>query len=248
MRFVVTIVFWLVFGISCVVGFLLGGLLYLATLPFDGKGRWLHRFVCRWTHGHLKLNPAWDVKVIGRERLPSGPCVLVANHQSMADIVAVMGLRYDFKFVSKASLFSLPIVGWLMSMMRYVRVERGRPQSMRQMMDDCRQWLRRGVPVLIFPEGTYGTDGQLLPFKRGAFRLAIDERVPLVPVVIEGTPTLVHDDGPWLSPRCRIRVTVHAPLSPAELGDDDGQLAARVRAFYERALGQISPHPDVAAG
>jgi 1-acyl-sn-glycerol-3-phosphate acyltransferase len=238
LRFFVTIAFWAAFGLTAPIAFVLGVLIWLVTLPFDSNRGALHAFICRWTHAYLHLNPFWDTKVIHRDRIPVGAAVIIANHQSMADIVASMGLYRPFKFVSKASLFSLPLVGWLMSMIRYVSVERGRPQSMRQMMDDCRMWLRRGVPVLIYPEGTYSPDGKLLPFKRGAFLLAIEEKVPLVPVLIEGTPGLVHEDGPWLSPRCRIRVTVLEPIFPAELGADDAALTERVRGVYLKALGQ----------
>ena len=67
------------------------------------------------------------------------------------------------------------------------------------MMAQCRGWLRRGMPVLLFPEGTYSGGGPLLPFKRGAFLLAIEEQVPIVPVVIRGTAELVHEDGPWMN-------------------------------------------------
>ena len=76
----------------------------------------LHSLVCRWCHGlWLHLSPGWKTRIEGRELLPSGPCVLVVNHQSAADILAVMGLFHPYKFVAKASLFSLPIVGWMMT-------------------------------------------------------------------------------------------------------------------------------------
>jgi 1-acyl-sn-glycerol-3-phosphate acyltransferase len=167
-----------------------------------------------------------------RERLPQEPCVIIANHQSMADIIAMLGLYYPFKFVSKASLFKVPILGWLMKMARYVSVERGRPKSMHEMMEECRRWLRAGMSVMIFPEGTYATDGQLLPFKAGAFVLAIEEKVPIAPVVVEGTPQLIFEDGPWLSPRADIRVTVMEPMLPETLGSDAEALATKVREQY----------------
>jgi 1-acyl-sn-glycerol-3-phosphate acyltransferase len=154
----------------------------------------------------------------------------------MADIFAAMGLFHPFKFVSKASLFRVPMVGWMMSLLRYVRVERGQPRSMRGMMEACRGWLRRGMAVLIFPEGTYGEVGRLLPFKRGAFRLAIEERVPVVPVVLQGTAQLVEGDGPWLSPRARVRVRVLPPVPVEALGEDEAELAERVRALLVEAL------------
>jgi 1-acyl-sn-glycerol-3-phosphate acyltransferase len=231
-RFLVTVLFWLLFGLSSPVALLCGVALFCLTTRFDPNRQLLHRFICRFTQGYLKLNPGWEVKVLQREHLPRGPSVLVANHQSMADIVAVMALHHPFKFVSKASLFSLPVVGWMMSLAGYVRLDRGKPHSTQGMLEECRGWLRLGVPVLIFPEGTYSPDGKLLPFKRGAFRLAIEEGVPIVPILIEGTRSLVHEDGPWLNPTCQIRVTVLSPIQVDELGSSDGALATRVREMF----------------
>lgn len=238
MKYLVTVLFWLLFALTAPVAFLLGVALFALTAPFDPDRRVLHAFICRWTFQYLRWNPAWDVEVLHRERLPQGAAVLVANHQSMADIVASMGLFYPFKFVSKGSLFHLPLVGWMMTLLRHVRVERGRRSSMQAMMTTCKGWLERQMAVLIYPEGTYSADGQLLPFKRGAFALAIECQVPLVPILIEGTRELVLGDGPWMSPTCRVRVTVLPPLQRDELGKDDQALADKVRRqFLERLHG-----------
>jgi 1-acyl-sn-glycerol-3-phosphate acyltransferase len=163
--------------------------------------------------------------------------VLVVNHQSLADVAACMGLHRPFKFVSKASLFSLPLVGWAMWMLRYVRLERGRPHSTRAMLEDSRRWLRRGMAVLMFPEGTYAPGEALLHFKPGAFVLARDERVPLVPVLLSGTRALVVGDGPWMAPRVDIRIRVLPPVEfPA--GADAVRVAATMREQFARELGR----------
>lgn len=236
MKYAVTAAFWLAFGVTSPVGLALGLLVSLYSAATDPDRRLVHAFICRWTFAFLRVSPGWKVEVTGRERIPPGPCVLVANHQSMADIAACMGLRVQFKFVSKASLFRLPVVGWMMQLARYVSVERGRPRSMRQMLLDCRSWLRRGMPVLLFPEGTYSGGKELLPFKRGAFHLAIESHVPLVPVLITGTTGLVEGDGPWFNPRCHIRVAVQDPVPAAELGTDVDALRDQVRERYQAWL------------
>lgn len=239
----VTVAFWVLAAVTMPVVFLLSALLFLATAPLDPDRRVLHAFVCRVCHGYLHLNPLWRVRVEGRERIPPGASVLVVNHQSLADVAACMGLHRPFKFVSKASLFSVPLVGWAMSMLRYVRLERGRPHSTRAMLEECRSWLRRGMAVLMFPEGTYAPGEALLHFKPGAFVLARDERVPLVPVLLSGTRALVVGDGPWMAPRVDVRIRVLDPVDVPP-GADALHLAGEMRARFARELGRPLHHPS----
>ena len=233
---VTTVWFWTVFAVTAPLCVVLGTLVFLVTLPFDPDRRVIHALICRWTFNYLRVSPLWQARVTGRERIPAGPVVFVANHQSMADVVAAMGLFHPYKFVSKASLFSLPLVGWMMRMAKYVSLERGRHGSTRAMMDTCRDWLRRGMPVLIFPEGTYSGGDMLLPFKVGAFVLAIEAGVPIVPVVLKGTAKLIQGDGPWMNARSDIRIEVLPPVPADELGSDAVVLTARVKAAFEAAL------------
>ncbi|MCP3104451.1 1-acyl-sn-glycerol-3-phosphate acyltransferase [Myxococcus sp. K15C18031901] len=237
MKYVVTVWFWFVFLVTAPVLFTLGALLLVVSYPFDRNRNLLHLLVCGWCHLlWLHLSPGWRTRIEGRELLPPGPSVLVVNHQSAMDILAVMGLFHPYKFVAKASLFSIPIVGWMMTLLAYVPIVRGSSTAMNQLLDPCRRWLRRGMSVLIFPEGTYSTGGQLLPFKRGAFQLAVEEHVPVVPVVVEGTTQLLEGDGPWFNVRASIRVRVLPPLLPESLGADSVELANRVRSLYETTL------------
>ncbi len=235
MRPLVTLYFWLLFLVTAPIGFVLGVAVWLVTLPFDPDRSTLHAFICRYTFNYLRAVPGWRLRYEGRERFPDGPCVIVANHQSMADILVCMGLFHPYKFVSKRSLFSLPLVGWMMSLLQYVSVDRGKPRSTYLMLEACRVWLRRGVPVLIYPEGTYSGGKRLLPFKRGAFVLALEEKVPLVPVVIQGTNDIVFEDGPWMNPRADVSVRV-LPAVSAEPGETEDALSGRVRALFEAAL------------
>ena len=236
MKALVNLWFWAFFLVTAVpfTGVLVA--VWLLTAPWDRERHQVHAWMCWWGWVYLHLWPGWRVEVEGRELLPPGPCVLVANHQSMADVFAALCLRHPFKFVSKASLFRVPLVGLVMALAGYIAVERGRTRSMHAMLEECRRRLRRGVAVLLFPEGTYSEGRGLLPFKRGAFRLALEEKVPVVPVVLQGTTTLVEGDGPWLSPRARVRVRVLPPLPPESLGDDDAALAERVRGLFLKEL------------
>ncbi|HZH79184.1 MAG TPA: lysophospholipid acyltransferase family protein [Archangium sp.] len=236
MKYVVTVCFWLVFLLTAPVLFTLGLVLFLVAYPVDPDRRWLHALVCRWCFWlWLHVSPGWRTRIEGRELLPSGPCVLVANHQSAMDILAAMGLFHPYKFVAKSSLFSIPIVGWMMSLLGYVPITRGSSSSLVQLLEPCRFWLRRGMPVLIFPEGTY-SQGELLRFKRGAFQLALEEHVPVVPIVIEGTRQLLDGDGPLMNTRASIRVRVLPPLPPESFGPDSVVLSDQVRGLFLDAL------------
>lgn len=234
MKYLVTMWFWVVFTCTLPLGTALTAVWAWAFGPQDAHRNRLHLWLSFWGHGYLRVNPFWKVQVFHRELLPKGPVILVANHQSMADIFAVMGLSYPFKFVSKASVFSVPFVGWMMRLAGYVAIERGRVRSTQQMMEACRVWLKKGVSVLLFPEGTYSPDGKMLPFKRGAFQLAMEENVPVVPIHIDGTRSLVVEDGPWLSEKCHIQVTVLPPVFVDEF-QDAGALSHHVRALLENA-------------
>lgn len=234
--------FWALVALTLPVGYLLAVLLLVASRPFDRRVRLVHHFVSFWCHQYLRACwPLWRVTVEGREHLPKGPCVLIANHQSMADILALMGLRYGFKFVSKASLFRLPFFGWLMRQMRYVPIERGRLASTQQMLETCEGLLGEQEPVLIFPEGTYASGAGRLRFKRGAFKLAQTCQVPIVPVVVRGTGELVFEDGPHFSWKSHVRVTVMPPIPPPGQGDSDEAFTLAMEQRYAAWLGQPFP-------
>ena len=240
MRTLSTMWLWLCVALTLPIAYVLGLVILAATFWFDPHRQLLQRLVCFWCHQYLRCWPLWRVRIEGLEHLPTGPCVLIANHQSMADILALMGLPVPFKFVSKASLFSIPLIGLMMRLMKYVPIERNRLQSMSSMMEQCVTLIRAGQSVLLFPEGTYASGLARLPFKKGAFRIAQMAQVPIVPIVVTGTSELVFEDGPSFAPRASVVVTVMPPLAPLPLGaDDDDHFVTDVQARYAAWLGII---------
>lgn len=233
-----SLLYW-VFVVATMPVFFAGALVvFLATAAFDRRRVALHLYSCFWASFYIYANPLWRVRFEGRERLPwHGPAVIVANHLSLVDILVLYGLYRPFKWVSKAELFRVPVVGWNLVINDYVRLTRGDRESIRAMMEHCRAHLARGAPVLIFPEGTRSPDGRLQAFKDGAFRLALDAKVPLIPVVIQGTHETVPKHGLVLRQRMRGRVKVLAPLDPAAFADVPS-LKQAARDAIARELGE----------
>lgn len=134
------------------------------------------------------LTPRWKFESRGAfPANPRLPYVAVANHESFADIILISTLPWEMKWLSKASLMMIPVFGWTMWAVRDVRVHRGRASSARDAMKACAARLRGRVSVMIFPEGTRSRTDEMLPFKDGAFRLAIETGTPILPLALHGT-------------------------------------------------------------
>lgn len=229
-RVIYSILFWTFMGVSCAALFVVALAVFTVTFPFDRQGRLQHLFSCFWAQLYFYVNPLWRLTVEGRSKLPwRGPAVLVANHQSLGDILVLFGLYRPFKWVSKASVFKVPFVGWNMSLNRYVSLVRGDRASIAQMMDACARWLERGVPVLLFPEGTRSEDGTVKAFKDGAFRLAMTRGCPVIPIALTGTAQTLPKHGLVLKEPADCRVRVLDPVDPVAFQGDVDALRDHVR-------------------
>jgi 1-acyl-sn-glycerol-3-phosphate acyltransferase len=156
--------------------------------------------------------------VRGLEHVPSPPAVLIANHSSYADVVAlVAALPVDLRFVAKRELLAAPIVGTILRKAPHLTVDR--VDLSRGVVDAARVTtaLRHRAVVCAFPEGTFVRRPGLLPFRLGAFKAAVEARCPIVPVVIRGTREVLPADT-WRPYPGRIEVTVLPPLAVAGEG------------------------------
>ena len=230
MRPLVSFVFWLFLATSSVPLFGVALVVFALTLPFDRNAKLLHLYSCAWAQLYFAVNPWWRLRVDGRSKLPwRSAAVLVANHESLADILVLFGLFRPFKWVSKRSAFNLPFIGWNMWLNRYVPLVRGDRTSVTRMLETCERWLRRGVPVLLFPEGTRSEDGNVKAFKEGAFYLAVRTGAPVIPIALSGTGRTLPKHG-WVlreSARCKVRVL--DPVDPKAFNGDASALSAAVR-------------------
>jgi 1-acyl-sn-glycerol-3-phosphate acyltransferase len=244
-----SLLFWGFVVVSSALLFPVALLVWAVTAPFDRRLRVQHWVTCAWASLYTWANPLWRVRVTGREHIrPGATYVMVANHQSFLDILVLFRLFRHYKWVSKAEMFRIPAIGWNMALNRYVRLQRGSPDSIARMMDACARHLEDGSSVMIFPEGTRSADGRLRPFKHGAFTLAQRTRVPILPIVIEGTAHALPKHGFVIRGHHAIRVRVLEPI-PVErvVGRPVDDVLAEVRALFARELDEPLSGPAQAA-
>ena len=216
------------------------GIICLLTAPFDPNRKAAHLFASFWGMFYLYTNPWWKTTFVGRELIEPGKTyVLVANHQSYWDILVLYGLYKPFKFVSKESIFKMPFVGQNMVFNQYVKIKRGDLKSIKEMMNTCKGWLKQGSSILLFPEGTRSEDGEIKNFRDGAFRMAVDCGVPVVPVVIDGTHEILGKQSKAIGFRSDITIKVLPPVHPEEFDGSSGLMRKHVHQIMQDNLKEI---------
>ncbi|NVM23199.1 MAG: 1-acyl-sn-glycerol-3-phosphate acyltransferase, partial [Desulfobacterales bacterium] len=146
---------------------------------------------------------------------PCATYIYMANHQSMFDIPALIGyLPVQFRWLAKAELFRIPVFGYSMARVGYISIDRSNRKSAHKSLQAAARKIAQEVSVVIFPEGTRSTDGQILPFKAGGFYLAIHSGRPIVPVVIYGTRNVMPKGSLRIRPG-RIIISINPPVETA---------------------------------
>jgi 1-acyl-sn-glycerol-3-phosphate acyltransferase len=227
---------WTVAALAVLLGLPLQALLWVVTRPFDpnlvAAGQFLRGI------GVLfgKCYPGWKFRVEGRWPEGKGAYVVVANHQSLLDIVLLSRLPREMKWIGKEELFKIPWIGWMLRLTGDIAVRRGDSESGGEAVARAKGYLSRGMSVMIFPEGTRSRDARLLPFKKGAFRMAIDAGVPILPVAIQGTAAGMRKGGMGVAP-CDAVATILPPFPTEGLTQMDASaLRDRVRAAMAAVL------------
>lgn len=159
---------------------------------------------------------------------PSRPCVFICNHQSNFDIfVLFAALPAQFRWIAKAELFRIPLFGRAMRGAGYISIERQNRQSAIKSIDIAAEKIKNGASVMIFPEGTRSPDGKIGDFKKGGFILAMNAEVPIVPLVINGTWSIMSKDSLKIIPG-NVHLSILSPVN-SSLYSDKNDLIELVR-------------------
>ncbi|MGA1345871.1 MAG: lysophospholipid acyltransferase family protein [Ilumatobacteraceae bacterium] len=213
----------------------------LVTAPFD-RGAYAAGYCFRKIAvAHQVLNPLWSFRVSGE--MPADrrrPWVVVANHESFVDMILISHLPIEMKWVAKSEFFRIPVVGQLLRLVRDIRLVRGSEGAGERVLADAAERLSARVSVMLFPEGTRSATGELGDFKSGAFRIAIANGVPILPLAVHGTRSaLVKHDWRFGVSSAEVRVLPPVPTEGLTMDDVDA-LRTRVRTMIADELATMS--------
>ena len=207
---------WFFVSLGTIIFFIVGlfVLFPLSILFENGSGRLPHRLAQFWAKMIYRSIPVWRLETSGLGKIQTGKSyVVVSNHQSLLDILVLLAaLPLHFKFIAKRELFWIPFFGWYLWLARYTPLKRGDAESGRACLEKARGWLKRGVSVVFFPEGTRSPDGEIHLFKPGAFKLALEETQDILPLVISGTREAIPKYSWRIEKRAHFFLSVQDPV------------------------------------
>ena len=181
------------------------------------------------------------VEVHGRKNIDKRTSyVFVANHQGAYDIFSIYGyLNHNFRWMMKKSLEKVPFVGIACKSSGHIMVDRSSPQAIKNTMDEAKEKLKGGMSLVVFPEGSRSWDGSMQSFKRGAFKLALDFNLPVVPITIDGSFKVLPRTTYNITPG-KIILTIHEPIMPSAEGHDLDKVLKESYEKIQSALPQAS--------
>ena len=211
-----SVIYYIVVSMAWLVLYLASWVALIVCYPFDKKRRVVHKLSAWLTATVFVFAPGAKRRVVGMENIdPEKAYVMVLNHQSMVDILSIYNLPLVFKWVSKREVYRIPLVGRLLLMHGDIVINRASAKEAMQLVHTKgMEWLKKGASVAIFPEGTRSKDGEIHNFKAGAFILAKDAGVPILPIVLDGTSSLVRKG--WMINWKNVTTIKVLPEIPAE--------------------------------
>lgn len=236
-----TILYYIFTLLQVSVLFVLSIIVLAVTYPFDKSRRWVHE-CSRWICGLLYGVPPFIRRTIdGVENIDKNKAyVMVLNHNSGFDIFAAYKIPLNFRWVSKREVFRVPFMGPLLTIHGDIPIERGNAaEAMAKMLRLGKLWLGRGASVAIFPEGTRSKTGQINRFKAGAFNLAKEAEVEILPIVMTGTNEFFRKG--WLvNWRNRVGIRVLPPVPVEQIQSMEvKELMQQTQEHMVEALAQL---------
>lgn len=177
------------------------------------------------------------IKVTGTENVdPKQSYVFVANHQSFLDVFAVYGwLPNNFKWLMKKEIRKVPFVGTACAVAGHIFVDRSNPRAALQSMEKVKKELVDGISTVIFPEGTRTKTGEIGRFKQGAFKIAMDMELPVVPITLNGFYKAMPSGQPFANPFSRLSLHIGEPIDISKFTDIN-EAMAYVREKVEQGI------------
>ncbi len=207
-------------------------------LPIAGNAHWGNIPAMIWSRILCTLSLV-RVKVQGNENIDSkASYILVANHQSIYDIPLVYGwLNNNFKWIMKKELRRLPVIGKTCELMGHIFIDRSHPMRAKQSLEAAKKNLKQGESsIFLFPEGTRTRNGKIQRFKRGAFTIARDLHLPIVPVTIIGAYDALPKGLNYITPGT-IQMIIHSPIDTTHLNDENlNEMVDKVKNTIESKL------------
>jgi 1-acyl-sn-glycerol-3-phosphate acyltransferase len=213
------------------------GLAALAVSPVDKKGRVQHWIARIWARASVRISLS-RVKVEGAENLRRHPVAVYApNHTSYMDIPVVFAaLPFQFRILAKKELWQWPFIGWYLQRSGQMPIDIENPHATMASLGGAVKALRKGMPLVVFPEGGRTADGELKPFLSGAAYLAIRAQVPLVPIALKGVYDLLPIHTHHFYPG-ELTMQIGAPIETKGMSvRQNGELTERLRGAIEAML------------
>ena len=217
-----SILFYLYFLLTAPLYFAIGFVLLALTFWFDRDRKIVHYYSYFWGLQHYWVNPWWRIRVTGLENVEKGKqYIIMSNHQSMLDICLLYKVPKVFKWISKKEVMRIPFVGWAVWLHRDVLITRGDRAGLIKMLNESEAYLKRGVSIIMFPEGTRSKDGRVHEFKEGGFMLAKKSATAILPVAINGNYDVQLKNSWKIRRKQLFQVHVLPPISEEEVAATD---------------------------
>lgn len=222
-------------------------LVWAGTFWWDRRRVVAHMMGTFWAWHYQSLIPFWKLYLEGREKIPwNRPVILVANHRSLVDILALYKIRRPFKWTSKDENFRLPFIGMVLSLTNSIRIKRESMRSGAQFLAQAETEIKKGSSILIFPEGTRSRKREMRSFKEGAFLLAKKMGCGVIPIIHIGSENTFDRDSWVLKGKTSIHIQVLDEITPDEVQKlETVELLNLVREKMETGISRLEKEKEI---